>query len=238
MSGHSHWSSIKFKKGVEDAKRSKTFSKLSKEISIAAREGGSDMTFNPKLRSIVDKARSQNMPADSIEKAIKKGSGELEGYTLEEFLIEAYGPNGVAMIIEGITDNKNRSLGEIKLILNQNGGKMVEGGAIKWMFERKGVILINKEDLKDKEDMELATIESGADDFAWEEEGMAIYTKPEDLEKVRRFFDGKGIKIASANLEWLAKETVEADEKTREKCQKLFEALDDHDDVQNIFWNI
>jgi len=196
------------------------------------------MTFNPKLRSIVDKARSQNMPADSIEKAIKKGSGELEGYTLEEFLIEAYGPNGVAMIIEGITDNKNRSLGEIKLILNQNGGKMVEGGAIKWMFERKGVILINKEDLKDKEDMELATIESGADDFAWEEEGMAIYTKPEDLEKVRRFFDGKGIKIASANLEWLAKETVEADEKTREKCQKLFEALDDHDDVQNIFWNI
>ncbi|MDD5568974.1 MAG: YebC/PmpR family DNA-binding transcriptional regulator [Candidatus Pacebacteria bacterium] len=239
MSGHSHWHSIKFKKGVEDAKRSKVFSKLSKEISISAREGGSDLTFNPKLRSIVEKARGENMPADSIEKAIKKGSGELEGYTLEEFTIEAYGPDGVAMIIEGITDNKNRSLGEIKLILNQQGGKMVEGGAIKWMFERRGVILINKDDLKkDKEDMEILAIESGADDFRWEEEGMVIYTKSEDLEKTRKFLEEKRVKMISANLEWVPKETVVVDEKTREKCQKLFDALDDHDDVQNIFWNI
>lgn len=239
MSGHSHWSTIKFKKGTEDAKRSKTFSKLSKEISIAARGGGSDMTFNPKLRSIVDKARSSNMPADSIDKAIKKGAGELEGFTLEEFSMEGYGPNGVAIIIDGITDNKNRSIGEIRLILSRFNGKMVEGGGIKWMFDKKGVIIVNAEDLKkDKDEMELMIIDSGAEDLQWQEEGLVVYTKPEDLEKVRKFMEENRIKIASANLEWVAKEIVEADEDTREKNQRLYEALDDHDDVQNIFWNI
>lgn len=239
MSGHSHWSTIKFKKGTEDAKRSKIFSKLSKEISIAAKEGGSDMTFNPRLRSVVDKARSENMPADSIDKAIKKGAGELEGFTLEEILIEAYGPNGVAMIIEGITDSKNRALGEIKLILNRLGGKMVEGGAIKWMFDKKGLIMISQDDIKkDRDEMELLIIDSGADNFTWEEEGIIIYTKPEDLEKVKKYLTEQNIKTTSANLEWVAKETIEIDADTQEKSQKLFEALDDNDDVQNIYWNI
>jgi YebC/PmpR family DNA-binding regulatory protein len=239
MSGHSHWSTIKFKKGTEDAKRSKTFSKLSKEISIAARESGSDMTFNPKLRSIVDKARSENMPADSIDKAIKKGAGELEGFTLEEILIEAYGPNGVAMIIEGITDSKNRALGEIKIILNRLGGKMVEGGAIKWMFDKKGLIMISQNDIKkDRDEMEMLIIESGADNFIWEEEGIIVYTKPEELEKVKKYLEEQKVKITSANLEWVAKETVDMDEDTREKSQKLYESLDENDDVSNIYWNI
>jgi YebC/PmpR family DNA-binding regulatory protein len=238
MSGHSHWSTIKFKKGMEDAKRSKTFSKLSKEISIAAREGGSDMTFNPKLRSIVDKARESNMPADSIDKAIKKGAGELEGFTLEEFSMEAYGPDGVALIIDGITDNKNRSLGELKVILGKFGGKAVEGGGIKWMFDKKGVIMIAKSEIKNQDETELLLIESGAENFLWEEEGLIIYTKPEDLEKVRKFLTQNQIKIESSNLEWVAKETVAVDENVREKNQRLYEALDDHDDAQNIYWNI
>ncbi len=239
MSGHSHWSTIKFKKGTEDAKRSKIFSKLSKEISIASRDGGSDITFNAKLRSVVDKARESNMPADSIDKAIKKGAGELEGYTLEEFSLEAYGPNGIAIIIDGITDNKNRSLGEIKLILSRFNGKMVDGGGIKWMFEKRGVIIINAEDLKkDKESLELIIIDAGADDLVWQEEGLVVYTKPEDLEKVKKVIQENKIKIASSGLEWVAKETVAADEETKDKNQKLYEALDDHDDVQNIYWNL
>jgi YebC/PmpR family DNA-binding regulatory protein len=237
MSGHSHWSTIKYKKEMMDSKRSKIFSKLAKEITIAARDGGSDMTFNPRLRTVVDKAREANMPSDNIDKAIKKGAGELEGCTYEEFSLEAYGPDGTALIIDGITDNKNRSFGEIKLILNQRGGKMVEGGGIKWMFEKKGVIMVDK-NVKDKEDLELLTIESGADNFDWGEEYMTIYTKPEELDKVKNFFIDNQIKPKESNLEWVAKELVEGTESTQEKFQKLYEALDDHDDVQNIYTNL
>jgi YebC/PmpR family DNA-binding regulatory protein len=237
MSGHSHWSTIKYKKEMMDSKRSKIFSKLAKEITIAARDGGSDMTFNPRLRTVVDKARDANMPSDNIEKAIKKGAGELEGCTYEEFSIEAYGPDGTALIIDGITDNKNRSFGEIKLILNQRGGKMVEGGGIKWMFDKKGVIMIEKGS-KDKEDLEMMAIESGADNFDWGEEYLTVYTKPEELDKVKHFFIENSVKPKEANLEWVAKELVEGTESTQEKFQKLYEALDDHDDVQNIYTNL
>lgn len=237
MSGHSHWHSIRFKKGVADAKKSKIFSKLAREISIAARDGGADLTFNPKLRTIVEKAKLANMTSDSIERAIKKGSGELESCSYEEFTLEAYGPNNTAIIIEGITDNKNRSLGEIKLILSQNGGKMVEGGAIKWMFDKKGVIIINKENIKDKEELELLLIESEAENFEWQQEGLVIYTKPEDLDKVKNFLEENKIKIESSQLEWVPKENTEVDETTKEKNQKLYEILDDNDDVQNIYTN-
>lgn len=237
MSGHSHWHSIRFKKGVADAKKSKIFSKLAREISIAARDGGADLTFNPKLRTIVDKAKSANMTSDSIERAIKKGSGELEGFNYEEISLEAYGPNGTAIIIDGITDNKNRTLGEIKLILSQNGGKMVEGGAIRWMFDKKGVIIISKENIKDKDETELLLIESGAENFEWQEDGLVIYTKPEELDKVKNFLEENKLKLESSVLEWVPKENIEIDEATRAKNQKLFEALDDHDDVQNIYSN-
>ncbi len=237
MSGHSHFHNIKIKKGAEDAKRSKIFSKLSKEISVAAKDGGSDTTFNAKLRSVVEKAKAMNMPADSIDKAVKKGSGELEGFTYEEFLLEAYGPGGSAVMIEGITDNKNRSLGEIKLIINQKGGKTVNEGGIKWMFEKKGVISINAEN-KNKEDLELIGIEAGAEDIEWQEDTLYLYVKSEDLEKTKKSLEEKGLKIESAVLEWVPNENMTVDDNTREKFEKFFEALDEHDDVQNIYTNI
>ncbi|MDD3292647.1 MAG: YebC/PmpR family DNA-binding transcriptional regulator [Candidatus Pacebacteria bacterium] len=237
MSGHSHWHTIRFKKGVADAKKSKIFSKLAREISIAARDGGADLTFNPKLRTIIEKAKAENMTSDSIDRAIKKGSGGTEGCNYEEFTFEAYGPSGTAIIIEGITDNKNRSIGEIKILISQHGGKMVEEGAIKWMFDKKGVIIINKEDIKDKEELELLSIESGAENFEWQEEGLVIYTKPDELDKVKNFLHENKIKLASSVLEWVPKENIEIDETTREKNQKLFESLDDNDDVQNIYSN-
>jgi len=237
MSGHSHFHNIKIKKGAEDAKRSKTFSKLSKEISVAAKDGGSDVTFNAKLRSAVEKAKSMNMPADSIEKAIKKGSGELEGFSYEEFLMEAYGPGGTAFIIEGITDNKNRFLNEIKMIIAQRGGKSVNEGGIKWMFEKKGVISIDAAN-KNKEEMELTAIEAGADDLDWHENILYLYTKPEDLEKTKKTLEEKKLKIMSADLEWVPKENVPITDEIKEKNQKMFEALDEHDDVQNIYTNI
>jgi YebC/PmpR family DNA-binding regulatory protein len=231
MSGHSHFHNIKLKKGAEDAKKSKLFSKLSKEISITAREGGPDIAFNPKLRSIVDKARGLNMPNDSIEKAIKRGSGEIEGATLEEFLIEAYGPDNIAVLIEGITDNKNRSINEIKLLVSQKGGKIVNEGAIKWMFERRGVIGIT--DIQSKEEAELLAIEAGAEDILWEEDNLIIYTKPEEMENVKNNLTS--LKVDFANLEWVAKEKISADE---EKCTSFIEAIEDHDDVSNVYTNI
>jgi YebC/PmpR family DNA-binding regulatory protein len=231
MSGHSHFHNIKLKKGAEDAKRSKLFSKLSKEISITAREGGPDIAFNPKLRSIVDKARGLNMPNDSIEKAIKRGSGEIEGATLEEFLIEAYGPDNIAVLIEGINDNKNRSINEIKLLISQKGGKIVNEGAIKWMFERRGVIGIT--DIQSKEEAELLAIEAGAEDILWEEDNLIIYTKPEEMENVKNNL--MSLKVDFANLEWVAKEKISADE---EKCTSFIEAIEDHDDVSNVYTNI
>ena len=231
MSGHSHFHNIKLKKGAEDAKKSKIFSKLSKEISITAREGGPDIAFNPKLRSIVDKARGLNMPNDSIEKAIKRGSGEIEGATLEEFLIEAYGPDNIAVLIEGITDNKNRSINEIKLLVSQKGGKIVNEGAIKWMFERRGVIGIT--DIQSKEEAELLAIEAGAEDILWEEDNLIIYTKPEEMENVKN--NSTSLKVDFANLEWVAKEKISADE---EKYTSFIEAIEDHDDVSNVYTNI
>jgi YebC/PmpR family DNA-binding regulatory protein len=182
MSGHSHWHSIKYKKGAADAKKGKVFSKISREITIAARESGGDPDFNPKLRMAVERARSFNMPADNIERAIKKGTGELEGEKLEEVLFEAYGPGGIALIIEGITDNKNRTLGEIKQILSQYNGKLVGEGGVRWMFERK-------------------VKEPGS-------------------------------------LEWVAKQEIELSEKDKETAEKLFEALDENDAVQEIYSNL
>lgn len=237
MSGHSHFHNIKIKKGAEDAKRSKIFSKLSKELSVAAKDGGSDITFNAKLRSAVEKAKSMNMPADSIDKAIKKGSGELAGFSYEEFLVEAYGPGGTAFIVEGITDNKNRSLGEIKLILTQKGGKYVNEGGIKWMFEKKGVISIDATG-KNKEEVEMTAIEAGADDIDWDESTLYLYTKPEDLEKTKKALEEKGLKTETALLEWVPKENVSVDEEIKEKNQRLFDTLDENDDVQNIYTNI
>lgn len=234
MSGHSHWHTIKFKKGLEDAKKSKVFSKFAREITIAARDGGGDLTFNPKLRMTVDKAKAQNMPSDSIDKAIKKGTGELQGEILEEVLFEAYGPQGIAILIEGITDNNNRTLTDIKQVLSKNGGKMVEAGAVKWMFEKRGVINMDFPE-KSNEEAELELIDLGADEINFLEDGIEVQTSVESLEKTRKSIEENGYKIKDVSLSWIAKEEVEADS---EACYKLFEALDECEDVKEIYSNL
>ena len=234
MSGHSHWKTIKYKKGAADAKKGQAFSKLAREISMIAKEGGKDITFNAKLRMVIEKARSFNMPADNIERAIKKGAGELEGGTLESVLFEGYGPGGVALIVEGITDNKNRTFNEIRQILTQNGGKFVGEGGVKWMFDRKGVIIVSHEN---KEEAELAAIEAGADDVSRDQDFLDVYTKPEEIEKVKRALEEKGLKIESASIGWVAKENIAISETDKKACEKLFEALDGSDDVQEIYSN-
>jgi YebC/PmpR family DNA-binding regulatory protein len=231
MSGHSHAKTVARTKGAEDAKRSAAFSKMTRLISVAARDGG-DPASNPKLRVAIDQARQVNMPKENIERAIKKGTGELEGENLEEFTFEALGPGGIALIIEGITDNKNRSLGDVKQILNQHQGKLAGEGSVKWMFERKGCIVVEK---KDKEKLELQAIEAGAEDIKEREEFIEIYTKAEELDQVKKNLEEQGIKIDSASLDWVPKEEVEA---SKESAEKLFEALDDNDAVQNIYSNI
>ena len=247
MSGHSHAKTIKHQKGLADAKRSAVFSKMAKELEIAAKEGG-DPVFNSKLRMAIERAKEVNMPTENIERAIKRGTGELEGAKLEEVSFEAYGPGNIAIIIDGITDNKNRTLGEIKQILNQNNGKLVGEGAVRWMFERKGTIIINYKlpafaeatagKQNSKEEMELIVIEAGADDIYWHDDMLDVYTKPEDLEKVRKNLEGRGIKAESASLDWVPKENVETDEATKGACQKLFDALDESDSVQEVYSNL
>lgn len=242
MSGHSHFSTIKRKKEITDAKRGKVFSKLARQILIAAKEKGGDIETNSSLRMIIEKAKGLNMPKDNIERAIKKGTGELEGEKLEEILYEAYGPGGIAIIIEGITDNKNRTLLEIKQILNSTQGKLANSGSVKWMFERKGSIALNKEQDAGKDDLEMRVIEAGAQDFSWieQEDGkyLEIYTKIEDLEIVKKQLEEQGIKIDSTSLDWDAKELVQINEKQKNTAEKLFEELDENDAVQEIYSNL
>lgn len=253
MSGHSKWSKVKHIKAITDAKRGQIFSKLAREISVAAREQGRDLTTNPKLRLVIEKAKQWNLPKENIERAIKRGVGEIEGGELESVLFEAYGPGGIAIIIEGITDNKNRALGEIKQILNQNNGKLVGEGSVRWMFERKGCVTLRitnqSEYTNKKEGLEMLVIEAGAEDIYWHNaapqgeprqgrEILDVYTKIEELEKVKKNLEEKGMKIESVSLDWVPKEMVEVDEKTKESCQKLFEALDENEAIQEIYSNI
>lgn len=246
MSGHSHFKTVKRVKEAEDKKRGKAFSKMARVIIVAAKEGGGDPGSNLKLKIAIEQAKQINMPKENIERAIKKGTGELSGEKLEQFVFEAYGPGGIAIIIEGITDNKNRSLGEIKQILTQHNGKLAGGGSVKWLFERKGTITVNNEQRRmNKEELELIVIEAGAEDIYWDSDTLYIYTKPEELEKVKRNLEKKdlpagkaGIKIDSASLDWVAKEMIEVEEKEKQACQKFFEALDENDAVQDIYSNL
>jgi len=239
MSGHSHWHSIKYQKGIADAKKSKIFAKMVREITVAAREGGSNPDTNSSLRLVVDRAKSMNMPAENIERAIKKGTGELEGVKLEPITLEAYGPGGIALIIEGITDNKNRALSEIKQTLNQNQGKLVSEGSVKWLFERKGVITIDNKQLSgNKEELELKVIEMGAEDIFFHNDAIDIYTKVEDLEKIKKALEEQNVKIESASLDWIPKDYIDTGDKEKEATQKLFEALDESDSVQDIYSNL
>lgn len=254
MSGHSHFKTIKNQKELADAKRGKIFSKIAKVITFAVKEGGRDPTTNAKLKAAIVEAKQCNMPKENIERAIKRGTGELVGENLEEVSFEALGSGGVAIIIEGITDNKNRTLGEIKGILGQYGGKIAGEGAVKWMFERKGFISINGQG-KLKEDLELLAIEAGAQDFKWRDNILEVYTRPEELENIKKILEKKffssghsaelsqsprdeKLKIKSVSLEWVAKEKITVDDKDKEKAQKLFEALDENDAVQDIYSNL
>jgi YebC/PmpR family DNA-binding regulatory protein len=241
MSRHSHWATVKGKKEIADKKRGQSFSKILRMISVAAKEGG-DPETNSKLLLAMERAKEFNMPKETIERAIKRGAGELKGQMLEEFVYEAYGPGKIAILIEGITDNKNRAINEIKKILEANNGKLVASGSVKWMFGRKGCITIDSElqneDLRDKEKLELKAIEAGAEDIDWRNNLLNIYTKSEDLEKVKNNLENQGMKIESASLDWVAKEGKEVDEEDKIACQKLFEALDESDEVQEIYSNL
>ncbi len=240
MAGHSHAKTVRKTKEANAKKRSQIFAKIARLILVAVREGGANPETNPKLRFALETARTYNFPKENIENAIKKAVGGGEKEKLEEVIYEAYGPGGVAIIIEGITDNKNRALTEIKQILNQHQGKLVEGGAIRWMFERKGCITVNwkAQNFKNKEELELAAIEAGAEDFYWYNDNLDIYTKVEELEKVKRKLEEKGVIIESAGLDWKPKETVQVSEKEKEACLKLFDALDESDTVQEIYSNL
>ncbi len=239
MSGHSKWSQIKHKKALTDAKKGKVFSKITRQITLAARAKGGDTETNPNLRMLVEKARSFNMPQDNIERAIKKGTGELEGVKFEEFLLEAFGPGGTAIIIEGTTDNKNRTVSEIKFLLSASGGKIATPGSVVWLFERLGTLRVARAG-RQKDELELEAIEAGAQDLKWtDEENLEIYTKTEGLENVRKNLEQKKITVAESSVDWAAKDEITiSDQKAKEHLEKLIEALDENDDVSEIYSNV
>ena len=239
MSGHSHAKTVMATKMANAAKKGKIFSKFGRLITIAVKDGGGsgDPSTNSKLKAAIEQAKKMDMPKENIERAIKRGTGELAGESLEEVSYEGFGPGGVALIVDGISDNSNRTLGEIRSIFNQNNGKMAGEGAVRWMFDRKGVITISGEG-KTKEDLEMLAIELGADDIKTEGDNLDILTKPEDLETVKKALEEKGIKIESASLEYVAKEEIEISEKEKEQVQRLFDALDENDAVNDIYSNI
>lgn len=241
MSGHSKWSQIKHKKALTDAKRGKIFSKLARQITIAAREKGGDPAKNSSLRMIIDKARTLNMPTDNIDRAIKRGTGEIEGARIDGFLIETYGPAGTALLIEGATDNKNRAINEIKFLLGEHHGKMAEGGAVAWLFERVGIIDVALTDNKiTKDDLELLAIEAGARDLKWlNAENLEIYTSPDELDKIKKLLEEKGARISESSLGWRPKNEIDLpDAKSHQQVETLLEALDEHDDVSEIYTNV
>lgn len=233
MSGHSKWAQIKRKKAVTDAKRSRVFSKLAAIISIAAREKGGDPNMNPSLRMAIDKARSLNMPMDNIERAIKRGTGSAEAGDLEEIFLEAYGPGGKALLIKAITDNKNRTIAEIKHVINEHGGKMANAGSVKWLFQEKGKIILENQKLTDK--LELKLIEAGAEDIQADEEQIIILTKPGNLELTKQKISETGLTATEANLSFVPKNPEKISEADQATYEKLFEDLDDQQDVEEVY---
>ncbi len=236
MSGHSKWATIKRKKAAIDAKRGKAFTKLIKEITIGAREGGGDINGNPRLRLAVDNAKSANMPMDTIERAIKKATGELDNVQYVELNYEGYGPGGVALYIECVTDNKNRTVAEVRHILSKHGGTLGETGSVAWMFDRKGVITLPTQGKTEDEIFEII-LEAGADDLQTEEDFFEVTTSMENFEQVRKALESVGVKAENASLQWIAKNMVEVTGENAEKLEKLIDAIEDNDDVQNVFTN-
>jgi YebC/PmpR family DNA-binding regulatory protein len=236
MSGHSKWHSIKHKKGALDAKRGRMFTKVIKEITIAARIGGGDPEGNPRLRKAVQDAKALNMPADNIKRAIQKGTGELEGGQIEEIMYEGYAPGGVAMLVEVVTDNRNRTVSEIRHVFSKNGGNMGESGSVSWMFHKKGYIGIEKSKADEDTLMTLA-IDAGADDFQSDESIYEIYTSPEAFEGVLNAIKAKGIETMASEVSMIPQNYIKVEGKTAQQVVKLMEALDEHDDVQHVYAN-
>jgi YebC/PmpR family DNA-binding regulatory protein len=237
VSGHSKWSTIKRKKGAIDAKRGKIFTRLIKEIIVAARMGGGEPEANPRLRSAIASAKAENMPKDNIERAIKKGTGELEGAVYEEITYEGYGPGGVAVLVDCMTDNKNRSVADIRHYFSKSGGNLGEFGCVSWMFTKKGTILIDKGTIGEEELM-VKALDAGAEDVVEEENFYQVLSAPEDFETVREALEAAGVQFIEASVAMVPQTIVEiTEEKTAKQILRLLENLEEHDDVQNVYAN-
>ena len=236
MSGHSKWSTIKHKKGAADAKRGKMFTKLIKEIMVAARFGGGDPDGNPRLRTAISAAKGVNMPKDNIERAIKKGAGELEGTHYEEFTYEGYAPGGVAVMVDIMTDNKNRTIADIRHIFSKNNGRIGETGCVSYMFLKKGLIVLEKKDVHEDQLMEIA-LDVGADDVNDEGDTFEVVTDPRNFEKVKNALDKNGIKYTLAEITMVPQNTIRIEGKEAEQTLRLVEMLEDSDDVQKVYAN-
>jgi YebC/PmpR family DNA-binding regulatory protein len=236
LSGHNKWSSIKHKKGAADAKRGKLFSKLVKEITIAARIGGGDLSSNIRLRTAVSTAKSSSMPKENIDRAIKRGTGELEGVNYEEMVYEGYGPGGTAIMVEILTDNKNRAVADVRYIFSKHNGNLGESGCVSWMFDKKGYMTVDKSSITEDELLELA-LDAGAEDVKEEGDEFGIYTDPSEFDNVKEALENKGIKLNIANVTMIPQNTIELEGKQVAQMLKLMDKLEDSDDVQNVYAN-
>jgi YebC/PmpR family DNA-binding regulatory protein len=237
MSGHSHWATIKRQKGAADAKRGQVFTKLAREIEIAAREAGGDPESNFRLRLAMDRARQSNMPKENIERAIKRGTGELKGEAIEEITFEGYGPQGTALIVEALTDNRNRTVSDVRGAFSRHGGNLGSTGCVLWLFERKGYISIPPSD-GDAEDMALTAIDAGADDVKVDEDLVEVFTRVEELQQVRETLEYENVILDSVQLYWVPKTMVQLNDKATLQNMRLIEALEDLDDVQQVYSNL
>ncbi|MDH3494670.1 MAG: YebC/PmpR family DNA-binding transcriptional regulator [Acidobacteriota bacterium] len=236
MSGHSKWHSIKHKKGAADAKRGKIFTRLARELTVAARDGGGDPDMNARLRKAVADAKAANMPNDNIDRAIRRGTGEIEGVSYEEIRYEAYGPGGVAILIDTMTDNRNRTVADLRHLLSKNNGNLGESGSVAWMFDRKGYLVIGKAEKSEEEMFEIA-IEAGAEDLKDDGENFEIFTDPDVYEDVKNAVDRAGVEAQVAEISMIPQNYVKLEGNEAQQMMRLYEAIDDHDDVQNVYAN-
>jgi YebC/PmpR family DNA-binding regulatory protein len=236
MSGHSKWHSIKHKKGAADAKRGKIFTRIIKELTVAARSGGGDPDSNPRLRTIIAEAKQNNMPADNIKRAIRRGTGEEPGVSYEEAAYEGYGPGGAALIIDVLTDNRNRTVGELRHLLEKHGGNLAAAGAVSWMFHKKGYIVVEKSKA-DEEKLMGAVLEAGADDLQDDEDNWEVLSAPESFPSVNEAVKALGIEPATAQVSMIPQNYVKLEGKPAQQMVKLMEALEEHDDVQHVWSN-
>jgi len=236
MSGHSKWHSIKHQKGVTDARRGQLFTKLTREIIIAAREGGGNADMNFRLRLAIQKARDNNMPMDNIDRAIKKGTGEIEGGSLTELTLEGYGPSGTAILVTALSDNRNRTIQDVRSTFTRHGSSLGESGCVSWIFDSRGIITFKAKNV-DADELALTAIDAGAEDIKVEDDYVEVYTTPETLESVRKALEAQEIEIESSEVSMVPKTMVELDEKAATQALKLMEKLEENDDVQNVYSN-